>query len=280
MYPVFSVIIPTFNRPEFLKECLKRLAPGRQSIESYLFEVIVTDDGKEGVSEIVCAQEFPFVRYTYGPGKGPAANRNHGAALARGEWFLFTDDDCLPDSDWIKSYIHAIEKFPGTQAFEGAILPDDPKLLKKDLAECPVNENGGCFWSANIMISSFLFRRLGGFDEQFKIAAQEDQDLLLRIKMYTLPVFIKQSVVIHPVRIVSLIEQLKTVSIRMQNWIIYYDRHGFNPPLPRKFLLSFFYYLKLTFISVINGLPRKALLQLRYSVECLHLFFKWRRRVN
>ena len=47
------------------------------------------------------AQQYPWVSWGRGPRRGPAANRNAGALRARGEWLAFTDDDCVPDPNWL-----------------------------------------------------------------------------------------------------------------------------------------------------------------------------------
>ena len=174
--------------------------PALQAIDAAHYEVIVTDDGSDEATADLVKAAFPWVRYTYGPRRGPAANRNHGASLASGQWLVFTDDDCLPDANWLQAYHDAITGHPDCRAFEGAILPDDWKLLQKDLAECPVNTAGGCFWSANIMVERQLFQSMGGFDEQFLIAAQEDQDLQWRIQQQHSIVFVPAAQMVHPVR--------------------------------------------------------------------------------
>ena len=164
---------------------------------------------------------YAWAKFIKGPQKGPAANRNNGARLAEGDWLVFTDDDCLPDAGWLKAYAGAIIQYPGCKAFEGAILPDDWELLKKDMAECPVNSHGGCFWSANIMVNRSLFNLLDGFDEKFKIAAQEDQDLFRRIKEKSKVEFFGEAFVIHPVRFGVLNDRLKKVDASISNWLLY-----------------------------------------------------------
>jgi len=165
-----------------------------------MFEVIVSDDGKNNEAKALVADHYPWAKWVEGPKRGPAANRNCGAKLAKGEWLVFTDDDCLPDVNWLKAYKDAIIQHPKCKAFEGAILPDDWDLLKKDMAECPVNTTGGCFWSANIMVEKDLFWEVGGFDEQFIIAAQEDQDLQNILLPKTVISFVPAAQVVHAVR--------------------------------------------------------------------------------
>ena len=198
-------------------KCLQRLEGTRQITEGYRYEVIVSDDSANGEAKKISAK-FPWVTFVEGPRRGPASNRNNGTRLAAGNWLVFTDDDCLPEPGWLQAYADAIRQNPESKAFEGAILPDDPKLLKKDMSECPVNENGGCFWSANIAVERTLFYQVGQFDEQFTIAAMEDKDLYNRLKKATVPVFVKNAVVIHPVRVVSLFWKIKRLPASFSNY--------------------------------------------------------------
>lgn len=221
----FSIIIPTYKRNDLLALCLQRLQPGAQSLEANLYEVIVTDDAADPATQHLLLTQFPWAKYTAGPQRGPAANRNRGAALATGQWLVFTDDDCLPDAHWLQAYNEAIAAHPSCRAFEGTILPDDWALLKKDMAECPVNTEGGCFWSANIMVQKKLFGEIGGFDEQFTIAAQEDQDLQWRLQQKSNIIFIKLAKVIHPVRFRKLGDSLDKINLRIKNFLYYAAKH-------------------------------------------------------
>src|SRR5688500_16117871 len=99
--PRISVVIPTRHRNDLLALVLDRLAPGTQTLPADQYEVIVTDDGSITTAEAMIREKFSWARWTQGPRKGPAANRNHGASLAQGEWIAFTDDDCLPSSRWL-----------------------------------------------------------------------------------------------------------------------------------------------------------------------------------
>lgn len=188
-----------------------------------LYEVIVTDDSTDNLSKDLLYQQYGFAKWVQGPKKGPAANRNNGATYAMGDWLVFIDDDCVPDKGLIAAYCNAIQNNPEALALEGAILPDDWSLLKKDMAECPVNMEGGCFWSANICVQKKLFNEIGGFNEQFLIAAQEDQELKIRIESKTKQkiVFVKDAKVIHPVRFSSLRKKIFQIPAASKNFCIY-----------------------------------------------------------
>ncbi|OKI88964.1 hypothetical protein AMK10_32305 [Streptomyces sp. CB02058] len=82
---LISVVMPTYNRAEFLRMGLLGLS--RQSISNELFEVIVADDGSsDGTAEVV-ASFADSLRLTYyfqeDKGFRVAKARNEGARLAR-----------------------------------------------------------------------------------------------------------------------------------------------------------------------------------------------------
>lgn len=220
---MFSIVIPTCNRADLLIKCLDLLSPVVQSLHFSEYEVIVTDDSTDDLTSELIKHKFDWVTVVNGPRKGPAANRNNGAEHAEGEWLIFIDDDCLPDKDILKHYMIACVNNPQEQVFEGAIFPDSWDLLKKDLAECPVNIHGSCFWSANICIKKSLFKQIKGFDESYLIAAQEDQQIKLDIENYTKKeiVFLEHCFVIHPVRFSKVIDQIRRIPILSKNFSIY-----------------------------------------------------------
>ena len=195
--PIISVIIPTYHRNELLRKCLDCLNPGVQTLPAEQYEVIVTDDGSKTTAEEMIRKDYPWVKWVVGPRQGPAANRNNGASYAQGEWLVFTDDDCLPQPNWLNAFAQATKG--EALALEGAIHPlGDPE---QDMAECPINLNGGCFWSANIAIERALFEKIGGFDPNYPLAAHEDVDMKLRLFKLTTISFIPDASVVHPVRI-------------------------------------------------------------------------------
>ena len=212
---LFSVVVPTCDRPVELMRCLEELRPERQSM-SVPFEIIVTDDGKASVRDLVTLNH-PSAKWTRGPQRGPAANRNHGVRASEGQWAVFVDDDCVPQENLLAAYSTAIAQNPDTRAFEGAILPNGD--MNRDLAECPLNLSGGCFWSANVCIKRDLFDAVGGFDDEFALAAHEDQDLYIRIKPLTKVVFVPAARVVHPVRLVRLRDMLRNIDRRNVAWV-------------------------------------------------------------
>ena len=216
-----SVVIPTYQRNDLLVLCLDKLAPGIQTLPRDLYEVIVSDDGQKNTAETLIKTKYPWAKWVQGPRNGPAANRNNGVKYAKGNWLVFTDDDCLPNADWLSIYFNTVTEYPRKSAFEGAIHADKEEELKNTFAECPINTTGGLFWSANIAVDKKLFQEVGGFDEGYPLAAQEDQQLYLDLLKHTTVQFLPNCVVVHPVRYSSLGAQLGKINAKSKNFVRY-----------------------------------------------------------
>jgi GT2 family glycosyltransferase len=136
---------------------------------------------------------------------------------------VFTDDDCLPDSEWLYNYYLATRRY-SSGAFEGCIKPLGD--LNQDMVECPVNLDGRNFWSANIMINNALFREVDGFDENYPYAANEDEDLFFRLKPKTDIPFINDAIVVHPVRVLSIGQFLNRIPKVLRSWAYHVVKNG------------------------------------------------------
>src|SRR5258708_7863844 len=120
--PKLSVVIPTRDRPERLRECLRTLALQRSAPEQ--FEVLVIDDGSiPPLSESLADAsllELPVRFIRQQPG-GLNAGRNRGAHEAAGEILAFLDDDILVDPGWCAAVLTAFGD-PSCDAVGGRVL--------------------------------------------------------------------------------------------------------------------------------------------------------------
>jgi GT2 family glycosyltransferase len=190
----FSIVIPTFARPDRLARCLGCVKT--QHLPADSLEIIVTDDSPDEITRKMLARDFPRVRWTQGPQRGPAANRNHGASLASGEWIVFLDDDVEAEPGWLDAMAAAID---GADVIEGKTVC--PGKRDHPFEEHVENLTGGNLWSCNMAIRHDCFQQLGGFDEDFPEAGGEDMEFAWRVNRDRLcVVFVPEATVLHPPR--------------------------------------------------------------------------------
>src|SRR5882757_6376591 len=115
---MFSVVIPTYNRPEMLRECLESL---RREYQNERFEVIVVDDGSEppvDLREYAGAMKLQMLRQA---NAGPAGARNAGAGRACGKYLVFLDDDCRAAEHWLAKFEEACRNASPKTIFGGQL---------------------------------------------------------------------------------------------------------------------------------------------------------------
>src|ERR1700722_11253792 len=98
--PLFSVVIPTYNRLQPLQRCVEALAQG---YPRDLYEVIVVDDGSNPPVDLRRYADSMQIAALRHNNRGPARSRNVGAAHARGHYLVFLDDDCQVSTGWFIS---------------------------------------------------------------------------------------------------------------------------------------------------------------------------------
>lgn len=198
-----SVVVPTFRRPNLLIRCVEALR--QQKFPLAEFEIIIVSDGpdertKQALNEV--AAHGPDVRYYSLPRKaGPAAARNYGWRCARSKFIAFTDDDCIPDRDWLSSLWTMFLRIDGSRcAFSGKTvvpIPDSPTDYELNISNLERAE----FITANCACTKAALESVGGFDERFAMAWREDSDLQFKFMVANIPIVpCRNAIVIHPVR--------------------------------------------------------------------------------
>jgi len=186
-----TVIIPTCRRPEALVRCLRALPSGAR--------IIVTDDGGDEQTRTMMRLDFPHAGFISGPRRGPAANRNHAARVADGDWLAFVDDDCEPQPGWLDAIAAAT---CDADIVEGQTVA--PGATDSPFEEHVENLRGGVMWSCNLAVQRETFLAMGGFDEDFLEAGGEDMEFAWRVERAGLRVrFAPEALVHHPPRYVG-----------------------------------------------------------------------------
>jgi hypothetical protein len=105
-----TVIVPVHGQPDWVNLCFASLI--RQDMAEP-YEVIAVFDSQGDLSEEVGAA-FPRVRLCYcRPEDGPGGARNRAIEIARGDYVLFTDDDCIAERDWVRRMVEACRERDG-----------------------------------------------------------------------------------------------------------------------------------------------------------------------
>lgn len=201
-----SVVVPTWMRPDLLQRCLDALQ--NQTLIRQHYEIIVCDDGPTDQAADVVRQALarrpdgPAIRYIeITETQGPAAARNRGWQHARAPIIAFTDDDTVPDPEWLEAGLAAMVS--GVDAVAGRIvvpLPLNPSDIELDAAGLARSE----FVTANCLIRRDVLETLGGFDERFSMAWREDSDLHFTILKHGYTVArAERALVVHPLRTMS-----------------------------------------------------------------------------
>ncbi|MGH7232204.1 MAG: glycosyltransferase family 2 protein [Nitrospiraceae bacterium] len=181
--PFFSIIIPTYGRPDQLALCLQALR--RLDYPRTHFEVVVVNDGWNHPLEPVTTPFRDDLNLTVlqQPNAGPAAARNFGAAHAKGEFFAFTDDDCMPATNWLLTLAERFRRAPEHLIGGRTLIALSDNMYSKtsqaiiEVVYAYYNSDparASFFASNNLAAPADRFRTLGGFDPTFRTS--EDRD--------------------------------------------------------------------------------------------------------
>ena len=177
-----SVVIPAYNAERTIGLAVEgALAQG-----AAVTEVVVSDDGsKDATAEAV--RRYPSAKYIRQENAGPAAARNAGWRASAGDVVIFTDSDCVPLPGWAERLVAALDD-PAVGAATGSYdIKNSYRLLPRLIHEEIKGRHSGYrgevkfFGSYNVAIRRKALDETGGFDESYRRASGEDNDLSYRI---------------------------------------------------------------------------------------------------
>jgi cellulose synthase/poly-beta-1,6-N-acetylglucosamine synthase-like glycosyltransferase len=150
-------------------------------------EIVVVDDGSTDNTAAVIMQ-FAEVRLIRQANAGPAAARNRGAREATGSIILFTDDDCVPETDWLEQMLASFGD-PEVVGTKGVYRTRQTGLIARFVQieyEGRYRLVGRQTDIDFIDTYSAAFRRhrfleTGGYDTSFPVACAEDVELSYRM---------------------------------------------------------------------------------------------------
>ena len=190
-----SIIIPTYNRKDRLKQCLGVLL--NQSYPHNKYEIIIVDDGStDGTEEAIKNINKPNITYIKQQNKGAGAAINTGAKMANGDILAFTEDDCVVSNNWVDTITDLFNKYPQTAAFAGECV--DLFYRKQEESNVPcncddfkkmrLNRISTYIGNGSFAIKKEIFEKIGGYDESFRV--QEDCEFNIRLLKQGYEIFI------------------------------------------------------------------------------------------
>lgn len=255
-----SIIIPTFNNPYKLKDCLEAI---KKNTQYKNYEVILVDNNSFNKKslEIIKKSGHRVIKYSY---KFNYSKINNFAAnYAQGEYLLFLNNDTIPTRNWLNPLLSECQKedvgivgsklLYNDNTIQHAGMAFDVKNLRffhpyqyqsVIIKEVSYIKEVPAVTGACLMIKRRLFEQVGGFDEDYW---QESQDVDLCFKIRKLGfkvIYTPYSVVYH--------QEGATRGLASEDVLLYDSLR-----LRKKWLYN---YLILNSVNKINNTPNKILL--------------------
>jgi GT2 family glycosyltransferase/glycosyltransferase involved in cell wall biosynthesis len=194
-----SVIIPVFNKVEFTFQCLRSLL---RELNFGDTEVIVVNNASTDETRELLSHFSDFVRVIDNDSnRGFVDACNQGAAVARGKYLVFLNNDTVVLPGWLENLVETIESDERAGAVGSMFLYPDGRIQE---AGAIVWSNGEAFhygWGrspddrrftfarevdycsgASLLVRKDLFERLGGFDRRYAPAYYEDADICMGVR--------------------------------------------------------------------------------------------------
>ncbi|MDR2013615.1 MAG: glycosyltransferase [Rhodanobacter sp.] len=203
--PRVSIVIPVYNKIAYTNACLHSIA---EQAGATPFEVIVVDDGSSDATAQRLADISGIRTLRNARNLGFIGSCNAGAAVARGEYLLFLNNDTVVTTGWLEALVHCIEEAPNAGLVGAKLVYPDGRLQEAG----GIVFNDGSGWNlgrfgdpddpsyafrreadycsgAAILLRRDLFARLDGFDTRYTPAYYEDTDLAFAVRAAGLKVY-------------------------------------------------------------------------------------------
>ncbi len=198
-FPQVSIIIPVYNKFIYTFNCLKSLQ--KYSSNSISFEVIVVDDHSSDETQEYLSYSSTIQLVVNEENLGFIRSCNRGAAIAKGKFLCFLNNDTQVLPGWLENLVEVITKDNGVGAVGSKLIYADGRLQEaggiiwQDASgwnygrlqhpDCPeynyVRQVDYCS-GASLLVRTEIFKQLGGFSEEFLPAYYEDTDLCFAIR--------------------------------------------------------------------------------------------------
>jgi glycosyltransferase involved in cell wall biosynthesis len=206
--PTVSVIIPTYNREQFVAKAIESVL--NQSFQDH--EIIVVDDGSTDNTSQTLERYQNKIRYIYQKNAGASAARNTGVNASKGEWLAFLDSDDEWTAEYLSKQIQKAGELPGVcmQTSDCLFIGLDGQTrsyfeINGSLAEFKGGDHlipaepfsfiikHGPWQVGSTIICAQAIKKAGLFDTSLKLS--EDLDLMARVALQGPFALIKKALV-------------------------------------------------------------------------------------
>jgi len=191
--PLVSVVIPTFNSENFIKETIYSVL--NQTYQN--FEIVIVDDeSTDNTVSILQNLSDKDKRITYYqiPHSGrPSVPRNYGVEKSNGEYIAFLDSDDIWVKNKLEKQLSEFEKHPDyILVYSMSVTFGDVNIFSPYYEVLPLlhkaskNKNdllkiGNTITCSSVLLKKETLQKVKGFDEDIKLKAVEDYDLWIRL---------------------------------------------------------------------------------------------------
>jgi GT2 family glycosyltransferase len=253
--PDISVVIPTYNRLDTLREVIPTLLA--QDLPREHFELLICDsNSNDGTAEYLAGvhAQHPNVRHVPGPYNGRAMARNAGIAAAQSPIVLFNDSDILASPDLLSVHLArhqaatasiAVGPLPpvlGSAGTRPSVAVVGWEVQVRDLPDYAykrdhVSERGSLHPASRTKLSWLYFLtgnasvrrddllRVGCFDESFTGYGHEDLELGYRLEKAGVAIVYEPRAVSYHCQDIPHDDQKEKMKLAGRSTVRFYRKH-------------------------------------------------------
>ncbi|MBI4655129.1 MAG: glycosyltransferase [Elusimicrobia bacterium] len=268
MIPLFTVITPAYNRPDFLRMALKSLSLQTfKNYEAFIIDDGSTDDTPKVFEEFKNHENWKFIRFE--TNKRQFYCRNFAIERASGKYITFLDADDMWLPERLEKFHKAFEKHPetGFMFSNGYIMQDNlvaDRFFEKN-RKIPagkiepymaISDKWLPYVTTNVAFIKKAVEKTGLF--RYDMSHLEDMELYVRILRHFEVNYIAEPLSIY--RIHSLTANPKSLTLRWEDGIKDFitSLETANPPLEKRKELEDYVYRKQAAVFLKNSLNSKA----------------------